>query len=51
MVVLNSLIGVVFKLPVCFIPLLNVYAQFYFKNAAKISILKPDFGDFYSMLI
>jgi hypothetical protein len=51
MVVLNSLICVVFKLPVCFMPLLNVYAQFYFMSAAKMSIFKPDFGDFYSMLI
>jgi hypothetical protein len=32
MVVLNSAIGIFFKLPVCLIPLLNVYAQFYFKK-------------------
>ena len=31
MVVLNSVIGIFFKLPVCFIPLLNVYAKFYYK--------------------
>ena len=36
MVVLNSAIGILFKLPVCFIPLLNVYAQFYFKKYAHV---------------
>ena len=31
MVVLNSSIEIIFKIPVCFIPLLNMCAQFYYK--------------------
>ena len=31
MVVLNSAIGILFKVPVCFIPLLNVYAEYFYK--------------------
>ena len=32
MVVLNSAIGIFFKLPTCIIPLINVCAEFYYKN-------------------
>ena len=49
MVVLNSTIAIFFKLPVCFIPLLNVYAQFYFQNVVY-KLHHPQFGEFYSML-
>ena len=51
MVVLNSAIGIFLKLPVCIIPLLNVYAQFYFKNNGFENIINPYFGEFYSILI
>ena len=30
-VVLNSAIGILFKVPVCIIPLLNVYTEFFYK--------------------
>jgi hypothetical protein len=50
MVVLNSAIGILFKLPVCFIPLLNVNAQFYFQNK-YFRLHHPQFAEFYSMLI
>ena len=51
MVVLNSSIGILFKLPVCIIPLINMFAKFYYKNkSSKYS--HPSFHIFYtSMLI
>ena len=49
MVVLNSTIGIFFKLPVCFIPILNVYAQFYFQNS-DYKLYHLQFAEFYSML-
>ena len=57
MVVLNSLIGIFFKIPVCIIPLINVYAEFYYKNylvsfklrLTSYQINHPRFGEFYSM--
>ena len=51
MVVLNSAIGILFKRPVCFIPLLNVYADFYF-NDSLIKLVTKHFGfaEFYFML-
>ena len=49
MVVLNSAIGIFFKLPVCIMPLINVYAEFYFKNPLY-KYNHPHFGEFYSML-
>ena len=36
MVVLNSSIGILFKLPVCFVPLLNVVSEFYFKKYSNV---------------
>ena len=64
MVVLNSLIGVLFKFPVCFIPLINVCAEFYYKQAfigdnaityvtqySAYLVFHPRFNQFYSMLI
>ena len=47
MLVLNILIGVFFKLPSLFIPLINLIARFYYK---KTDFSYPGFGDFYSML-
>ena len=49
MVVLNSVIGIFFKLPASFIPLLNVVAEFYYKDKTY-KIFHPDFGEFYSLL-
>ena len=47
MVVLNSAIGIFFKLPVCFIPLLNVFAQNFYKTGNNLYF---SFTLFYSML-
>ena len=49
MVVLNSVIGIFFKLPASFIPLLNVVAEFYYKDKMN-KYNHPEFGEFYSML-
>ena len=50
MVVLNGLIGIFFKLPVSFIPLLNVVAEFYYKNIGD-KYLFIYFIEFYSVLL
>ena len=50
MVVLNTAISIFFKLPIAFIPVLNVYAEFYYKNLANL-ITNPHFGYFYSFLL
>ena len=47
MVVLNSVIGIFFKLPVSFLPLLNVFADFFFKKLESYYL----FIEFYSALI
>ena len=47
MVVLNSTIGIFFKFPVCFIPLLNVFAQYFYKSDNHLYF---SFTLFYSML-
>ena len=49
MVVLNSSIGIFFKLPASFIPLLNVVAEFYYKQRNN-RYYHPRFGEFYSIL-
>lgn len=49
MVVINTAIGILFKMPLCFIPILNVYAEFYYKDSNKLNI-HPAFGRFYSSL-
>ena len=59
MLVLNILIGVFFKLPSLFIPLINVIARFYYIEQSRPIIeplfdYKPSnlaFGEFYSMLL
>ena len=49
MVVLNTVIGVFFKLPILLIPLLNLCAQFYYKSRTY-KYHYPSFDIFYSML-
>ena len=49
MVVLNSVIGVLFKLPLSFIPVINMAAEFYYKNLLYI-YLYPSFHEFYLTL-
>ena len=49
MVVLNSLIGIFFKIPVSLIPLVNVYAEFYYKDMSEIHL--SVFNRFYKFLI
>ena len=49
MVVINTAIGLLFKMPVSIIPIINVYAEFYFKKSENVSS-HPAFGQFYSSL-
>ena len=49
MVVINTAIGVLFKMPISFIPILNVIATFYY-SSLEIRYFKPSFGRFYSSL-
>ena len=49
MVVLNTAIGIFFKLPASFIPLLNLVAEYYYKDKMN-KYNHPNFGEFYSML-
>ena len=39
MVVVNTTIGILFKLPLVFIPILNVYAEYYFKNISLMDLM------------
>ena len=50
MVVLNTVISILFKLPISFIPVVNVYAEFYYKNFVNL-VFHPHFGYFYSFLL
>ena len=50
MVVLNTAISLLFRLPNAFIPVVNVYAEFYYKNYLN-QFFHPKFGEFYSFLI
>ena len=50
LVVLNTFVSVVLKLPIAFIPIVNVYAEFYYKNY-KNKFIHPNFGEFYMFLI
>ena len=49
MVVLNSAIGIFFKLPTCIIPLINVFARFYYKNHNNL-IFNNNFALFFQYL-
>ena len=46
MVVINTAIGLLFKMPVSFIPVVNVYSEFYYKNFND-RYTRPAFGRFY----
>jgi hypothetical protein len=49
MVVINTAIGLLFKMPVSFIPVINVYAEFYYKDFND-RYTRPAFGRFYLYL-
>ena len=49
MVIINTAIGLLFKMPISFIPILNVYAAFYYKSV-ETRYIHPAFGRFYSSL-
>lgn len=49
MVVLNSFIGIFFKLPLVFIPIINTYAVFYYKDS-YYQYFHPYFGEFYILI-
>ena len=49
MVVINTAIGLLFKMPISFIPIINVYAEFYYKKLYNQKS-HPTFGKFYSSL-
>jgi hypothetical protein len=49
MVVINTAIGLLFKLPITFLPLLNAYAQFYYKDF-NTRFEKPSFDRFFTFL-
>ena len=51
MVVINSLIGICFKTPIVIIPLSNLCAIFFFKEALSYRLTNPGFYAFYSLLI
>ena len=50
MVILNTAISVLFRLPVAFIPVVNVVAEFYYKDYLNL-FKHPNFGEFYSFLM
>ena len=49
MVVINTAIGILFKMPVSFIPVINVYAEFFYKDY-KNRYIPSAFGRFYLYL-
>ena len=49
MVVIMSAIGILFKMPISLIPILNVYAEFYYNSYGR-QFTHPAFGRFYSSL-
>jgi len=50
MVVINTAINLLFKIPISFLPILNTYAQFYRKNVMLL-FEKPIFKEFYVSII
>ena len=50
LVILNTFISILLKLPIAFIPIVNVHAEFYYKNFDN-QILNPKFGEFYLFLL
>ena len=49
MVVLNTTIGLLIKLPLIFLPLVNTIAEFFYKNI-KMRSKNPSFDRFYTQL-
>ena len=49
MVLINTAFGLLFKMPLSFIPILNVHATFYYKDL-DMRYIHPSFGRFYSSL-
>lgn len=49
MVVLNTSVGVLLKMPACVLPIVSLYAEFYYKNLG-FHYKHPAFGHFYSSL-
>lgn len=50
MVVVNTAVGVLFKIPSAFLPIVNTWAQFFYKDFA-MRFEKPGFDRFYVMLL
>lgn len=50
MVILNTAISVLFRLPIAFIPLVNVVAEFYYKKYENL-FFHPKFGEFYLFIL
>ena len=50
LVVINTAIGVLFKLPSSFMSIVNLYATFYYRGF-YIQFIAPSFGEFYSYLL
>jgi len=50
MVVINTSINLLFKIPISILPIINVYAQFSYKNENSL-LKKPSFKEFYLCLI
>jgi len=50
MVVINTAVNILFKIPISVNPSLNLYLQFYWKNKT-LAFEKPGFKEFYMWLI
>ena len=50
LVILNTTISILFKMPIAFLPIINVYAEFYYKKDSN-PVNHPSFDLFYSFLI
>ena len=50
MVILNTTISILFRMPIVFLPIINVYAEFYYKNLLSNIVDHPHFDLFYSFL-
>lgn len=48
-VILNTLIGILLKLPMSFLSIVNVCAEFYYRNYSN-TFMRPAFGEFYTFL-
>jgi hypothetical protein len=50
MVVINTVIALLFKMPISFMPILNVYAEFYYKRF-EMRYIRPAFARFFTSII